>query len=106
MEKCQKITAKMESLVETLINDTQAAQDLTEQPKSITEGFKLKENNSTSGVEDPEHINSSKHDCKGIVSNRKVTCGISDYEYFGNNSAAKQRASGRRAGHAYDYDQY
>jgi len=43
MEKCQKITAKMESLVETLINDTQAAQDLTEQPKSITEGFKLKE---------------------------------------------------------------
>ena len=43
MEKCQKITSKMESLVEALISDSQASQDLTEQPKSITEGFKLKQ---------------------------------------------------------------
>jgi len=43
MEKCQKITSKMESLVEALITDSQAASDLTEQPKIITEGFKLTE---------------------------------------------------------------
>ena len=43
MEKCQKIPSKMESLVEALITDSQAASDLTEQPKIITEGFKLTE---------------------------------------------------------------
>ena len=43
MEKCQKITTRMEALVEALINDSEAAQELTEQPKSITEGFKLKQ---------------------------------------------------------------
>ena len=43
MEKCQKITSKMESLVEALIDsDSQSTQaDLTEQPKIITDGFKL-----------------------------------------------------------------
>ena len=42
MEKCEKITARMESLVEALISGANCNRmELTEQPKSITDGYKL-----------------------------------------------------------------
>ena len=41
MNKCQKITAKMEGIVEQLTNCSQSSLDLQEQPKSLNPNFKL-----------------------------------------------------------------
>ena len=41
MNKCQKITAKMEGIVEQLTNCSQSSLDLQEQPKSLNPNYKL-----------------------------------------------------------------
>lgn len=41
MNKCQKITAKMEGIVEQLTNCAKSSLDLQEQPKSLNPKFKL-----------------------------------------------------------------
>jgi len=41
MNKCQKITAKMEGIVEQLTNCSQSSLDLQEQPKSLNPNFQL-----------------------------------------------------------------
>ena len=41
MNKCQKITAKMEGIVEQLTNCAQSSLDLQEQPKSLNPNFQL-----------------------------------------------------------------
>lgn len=42
MEKCEKITDKMEMLVEELTNGDKSRMELTEQPKNIPSHLKLK----------------------------------------------------------------
>ena len=41
MEKCEKITHKMETMVEDLTNGNKTRMELTEQPKSLNKDFKL-----------------------------------------------------------------
>ena len=41
MEKCEKITHKMETMVEDLTNGNKSRMELTEQPRSLNKDFKL-----------------------------------------------------------------
>ena len=41
MEKCEKITRKMEEMVEDLTNGDSTRMELTEQPKSLERSLKL-----------------------------------------------------------------
>ena len=68
--------------------------------------FEPKAPKMTDGVVDEEGRHYSAADWEGRIRSgtgsgpgKKITIGITDYEYFGNGSAADRKACGRRGGH-------